>query len=273
MNAWELLKQSPLAPGEPEILLGFLFGKDREYVLTHSEIGLSPETIIKFKQLEKKRLAGWSIAVLVGEKEFYGLNFIVDKNVLVPRPETEMIVDEIRKLQVESPLFIDLGTGPGTIIITAAKYSKLNNADYIGIDISGRALSVAAQNAQAHNLSKEIKFIRGNLLKPVLKLLPDRNLIIAANLPYLTKKQIINSPSILKEPRLALDGGLNGLKYYRELFIQLQDIKYKSLHLFIEIDPSQKQKITALTKKYFPRGSFEIIKDLAGLDRLLIIKQ
>ncbi len=273
MNAWELLKQSTLAAGEPEILLGFLFGKDREYVLTHSEIGLSPETISRFKQLEKKRLAGWSLAVLIGEKEFYGLRFMVDKHVLVPRPETEMIVDEIRKLQSESPLVIDLGTGPGTIIITLAKFSKLNNASYFGIDISRRALIVATQNAKNHSLSNEIKFFQGNLLKPIRKQLSDRNLIIAANLPYLTKKQIAAAPSIQREPKIALDGGLNGLKYYRELFSQLHEIKYKSLSLFIEIDPSQKQKIISLTKKYFPLANFNLNKDLAGLNRLLVIKQ
>jgi len=273
MTAWELLKQSSLATGEPEILLGFLFGKNREYVLTHSEIGLSPETVKKFKQLEKKRLAGWSIAVLVGEKEFYSLSFKVDKNVLVPRPETEMIVDEIIKLQVESPLVIDLGTGSGAIIISLAIFSKLNNPEYIGIDISSRALGIAQQNAQRHNLLSEINFVRGNLLKPIIAQLPERNLVITANLPYLTKKQIASAPSIQKEPKLALDGGLDGLKYYRELFIQLQDIKYKSLYLFIEIDPGQSHKITALTKKYFPRANYEITKDLAGLDRLLIIKQ
>lgn len=273
MNVWELLKQSALPQGEPEILLGFLFGKDKEYVLTHSEIGLSSETIDKFRQLEKRRLAGWSIAVLIGEKSFYGLDFKVDKNVLIPRPETEMIVDEIINLHKESPLVIDLGTGSGAIIISLAIYAKLNNAQYIGIDISSRALSVAENNVSSHNLSSQIQLLRGNLLKPVLKLMTGRNIIIAANLPYLTKTQISRSPSIQKEPKLALDGGINGLRYYRELLAQLKQATYKSLSLYIEIDPSQVNKLSSLVKKYLPQASFEFKKDLAGFDRLLIIQE
>lgn len=273
MNLLQILKNSSLPQKETESLLAFLLNKNREFLIAHPEIKISPVQCKKLRELEKKRLAGWSIAVLIGQKEFYSLNFKVDKNVLVPRPETEMIVDEILKTNIVSPLIIDLGTGSGAIIIALAKNLKLDKAQFLAVDISSPALKIARQNAKLHKLNKKIKFYYGNLLLPILKLLPGQNLIIAANLPYLTKKQIIASPSIKREPKLALDGGTDGLKYYQALFEQLKTIKYKSLELFIEIDPSQTSKIKTLAKKYFPPHILEIKKDLAGRNRLLIIKK
>jgi release factor glutamine methyltransferase len=273
MTFLQLLKTSSLPPKETEILVASLLHKNREFLLTHLETKINLPLLKKFKKLEKKRLAGWSIAVLIGQKEFYGLSFKVDKNVLVPRPETEMIVDEVLTKNENDCLIIDLGTGSGAIIITLAKNLKTTKTNFLAIDISPSALKIAKQNAKLHKLDKKIKFFSGNLLTPILKLLPHKNLIIAANLPYLTKAQINNSPSIKREPKLALDGGSNGLKYYRALFKQLKTIKYKSLELLIEIDPSQTAKIKTLAKQYFSPECLEIKKDLASRNRLLVIKK
>jgi len=273
MTFLQLLKISSLPPKETEILAVFLLHKNREVLLTHPETKISSPLLKKFKKLEKRRLLGWSIATLVGQKEFYGLSFRVDKNVLVPRPETEMIVDEILKETENECLIIDLGTGSGAIIIALVKNLKIAKTKFLAVDISLRALKIAKQNAKLHKLDKKIKFFQGNLLTPILKLLPNKKLIIAANLPYLTKAQINNSPSIKWEPKLALDGGRDGLKYYQALFKQLNSVKYKALELLIEIDPSQTVKIKTLAKKYFPPKCLEIKKDLAGRNRLLIIKK
>jgi len=273
MTFLQLLKISSLPPKETEILVAFLLHKNREFLLTHPEIKINSPLLKKFKKLEKKRLTGWSIAVLIGQKEFYGLSFKVDKNILVPRPETEMIVDEVLTKNQNNCLIIDLGTGSGAIIIALAKNFKTAKAKFLAVDISLKALKIAKQNAQLHKLNKKIKFSQGNLLTPILKLLPNKNLVIAANLPYLTKTQINNSPSIKREPKLALDGGSDGLKYYRALFKQLKTIKYESLELLIEIDPSQTAKIKTLAKQYFFPECLEIKKDLAGRSRLLLIKK
>jgi len=273
MTFFQLLKISSLPPKETEILVTFLLHKNREFLLTHLETKISLPLLKKFKKLEKKRLLGWSIAALIGQKEFYSLNFKVDKNVLVPRPETEMIVDEILKEAENDSLIIDLGTGSGAIIIALAKNFKTTKNRFLAVDISSRALKIAKQNAKLHRLDKNIKFFQGNLLAPILKLLPNKKLIIAANLPYLTKTQINNSPSIKREPKLALDGGRDGLKYYQALFKQLKPVKYKALELLIEIDPSQTAKIKTLAKQYFSPKCLKIKKDLAGRNRLLIIKK
>jgi release factor glutamine methyltransferase len=273
MTFLQIRQQSSLPPKEVEILLTFLLKKSREYLLTHPETKISAATHREFKKLEKKRLTNWSIAVLIGQKEFYGLSFKVDKNVLVPRPETEMIIDEIKELKTNKPLIIDLGTGSGAIIVSLAKNLSPNSAKFMAVDISTSALKIAKENAKLNGVNRIIKFYHGNLLLPILKSLPSQNLVIAANLPYLTKEQIANSPSIKREPKLALDGGLDGLKYYLRLFKQLERIKYKSLSLFLEIDPSQTVKIKRITKHYFPGSSLEIKKDLAGLNRFVIIKK
>ena len=275
MTFLQILKQSPLPPKETELLVSFLLNKSREYILTHPEIDLPPTTYKKFLNLEKKRLANWSIAVIIGEKEFYGLNFKVDKNVLVPRPETEILVDEVLniiKSQNNNSLIIDLGTGSGAIITALAKNLKLSAAKYMAVDISAQALKIAKQNARIYKLDNIIKFYQGNLLTPIIKYLDGQDLIIAANLPYLTKAQIKNSPSIQYEPELALDGGKDGLKYYKILFKQLKRVNYNSLSLIIEIDPAQTTLLKALIKVNFPLVNIQTLKDYSGQNRFILLK-
>jgi len=283
----ELLANSLLEKKDAEILASFLLNKTRENILSHPEIKVNSSLYNKFKVLEKKRLNNYPIAYLIGEKEFYGLNFKVNKNVLVPRPETEIMVDNIidiykweinnseKSAIITEPFIIDIGAGSGAIIISIASELKrlfpngFKDFEFKAVDISANALKIAKHNAKSYQLDKTIKFYRGNLLNPIKKLLAERNLIITANLPYLTPTQVKESPSISREPKLALIAGNDGLKYYRELFKQLKNIKYKSLTLFCEIDSSQTSSINALAKDYFPQAKLEIIKDLSGLNRFL----
>ena len=308
----ELLYNNLLDKRDAEILASFLLEKSREYVLSHLEITVNYSVLKKFKKLEKKRLENYPIAYLTGKQEFYGLDFIVNKNVLVPRPETEIMVDEIinifkgaansfestnfsgtnfnstkvssasaldvlSDMPLDKPIIIDIGTGSGAIIISLATELKrllpsdFENFEFKAIDISKKALKVAKNNSIIHKLNKTINFYRGNLLEPITKLLSDKNLIIAANLPYLNPSQVKESPSISQEPKLALIAGNDGLKYYLELFEELKNIKYKSLTLFCEIDQSQSEKIISVAEIFFPSASCEIIKDLSGLDRFLMI--
>lgn len=292
MTFSQILKISPLAPRETEILVAFLLHKDREFLLTHPETIIAPNINKKLKKLIKQRLSGWSSAVLVGQKEFYGSTFKVDKNVLIPRPETEMIVDEVLDLIKEencNVTVVDVGTGSGAIIIASANELKKTNlkqykkTNFFALDISTRALKIAKENALKNKQAKKINFFHGNLLKPLINKravqLASR-LIITANLPYLTTHQVKLSPSIQKEPRLALIAGEGGLKYYRELFQQLKVFKTKkksnlsnsSFTVLCEIDPSQTTKIKSLIKKIFSGADIKIKKDLAGKNRLVIIK-
>jgi release factor glutamine methyltransferase len=171
-----------------------------------------------------------------------------------------------------------LGTGSGAIIITLAVELKkqtpelFKKTNFLAVDISRLAVKIAKQNAKIQQLDKKVEFFIGDLLKPLVKKIKNKNLIIAANLPYLTAKQIRQAPTIQKEPHQALNGGADGLKYYRELFKQLKTVKYRAIALFCEISPEQKIKIKILAKKYFPGQKIIILKDWRKKDRLLIIK-
>ena len=277
MTINQIINNCKLGPEEGLSLLSFIEQKPIVVLLTHLEQRVTAYNFQKFRILEKRRLNNWPFAYLTGQKEFFGLNFQVNKNVLIPRPETELIVEEIIKEVINQPnitrFIIDLGTGSGAIIVSLAKNIKQTNIKFFASDISQSALRIAKKNAKGNSVNKRIKFFRGNLLKPVIKNLKNKDLIITANLPYLTKAQIKKSPSISREPKLALDGGPGGLKYYEELFKQLRDISYRSLFLMIEIDPTQTTKIKSLAKKYFSLADLEMQLDLAGRQRFAIIKK
>lgn len=271
---------------EAEILLSEILKKPREFIIAHPEKKLAAGQTAKFQFQISLRLKGEPIAYLTGHKEFYGLNFKVNKNVLIPRPETELMVDEALKIAAHPPwlaknetgisqpkTFIDVGAGSGCIAITLA---KLIRQQFIAIDISEKALVAARKNAKLNGVNKQIKFLKGGLLSPIihnsLSIIHD-SLIILANLPYLTKKQIKNSPSIKREPEIALYAGKNGLALYEKLFRQAKKIKTaKNIIILCEFDPRQTAEIKQLIKRELPKAALQIKKDLNGLNRLVIIK-
>ncbi|MDD4332872.1 MAG: peptide chain release factor N(5)-glutamine methyltransferase [Patescibacteria group bacterium] len=273
---------------EAEILLSHILNKPREYILTHSEKKLSLKQISKFNRLVKKRSKGEPTAYLIGYKYFYGNKYLVNKNVLIPRPETELLIDETAHLasHISRRLnLIDIGTGSGNIIISLAKKFSSGHPkisfNFFGLDISLNALRIAKQNAKLNKVQNKIKFIQGNLLKPILdnpKYLNNsknpNDLIIIANLPYLTPEQIKKSASIKYEPKLALQAGSDGLKYYYKLFQQIKKLQslYAVRYILCEIDPGQNTKIKKLIKKELPHAKLKIKKDLAGLNRLVILE-
>ena len=269
---------------EAEILLSAILKKPREFLLAHGERKLTASQISNFKLKISRRLGGEPVAYLTGHKEFYGLDFIVNKNVLIPRPETELMVEEALKLVTHDSkpcpsgrraiTLIDLGTGSGCVAITLTKLTKQK---LMAIDISKKALAVAKQNAKLHGVAKNIKFFKGDLLEPLLNskfVIRHSSFVILANLPYLDskwKKLLKSSDSLgLKfEPKVAIAGGADGLSLYRKLAKQIKSLKKLNLTLLCEIGhlhgPKMK-KIFSFAKK------IQIKKDLSGLNRLAIIK-
>jgi release factor glutamine methyltransferase len=277
-------ENSALTNLDQEVLLAWLLKSSREFVLTHPETKLSELVQKKFQQLELKRLNNWPLAYLTGSKAFYNLNFKVSPAVLTPRPETEELVDHaltaIKNSSVRRLAIIDLGTGSGAIICSLAQtltmlHGSLADYDFYAVDISAAALKLARTNAKNFHLTPKIKFILGDLLQPLSQQLFTENyeeIIITANLPYLTPTQITAAPSISREPRLALDGGPDGLRYYRRLFRQLKALKLKSsLQILCEIDPSSAEKLPALLPTYFSNFSYQAQRDLSGHIRFINI--
>jgi len=261
-----------------EILLSTILKKDKVFLLTYPNKSISKQKEILFKKLIQKRITGWSVAVIIGYKYFYNLKFIVNKNVLVPRPETEIIVDEVLK-QKDFDILIDLGTGSSCIITSI--YKNLNKAlqnkiSFYGLDISNKALNISKKNSVLHKI-KKINFVKSDLMEYFLKnkeLLKDKNIIITANLPYLTLQQIKNSPSIHREPVLALESGPDGLKHYRRLFKELKKLSplFQSCLIYCEIDGSQTKNFKSIVKKNYSQAKLRVIQDLSKNDRIISIQ-
>lgn len=280
-----IINQSPLAIQESRLLLYHLSGSTLESLLSHPETTLKLAVYQKYKKLEKKRLSGWPLAYLTGHKDFYSRRFLVTPAVLIPRPETEMIVDLVIETLKNKPYdqIIDIGTGSGAIIISLVSEIKrhlpaiFKKIKFSASDISTAALKIAKANANLNKVSPQVTFKHGHLLKPFLSGLQKNNyqsLLITANLPYLTPQQIAASPTIQKEPRLALDGGTDGLDLYRQLFKQIAELKQATpLTMILEIDPSQSRKIISLARALISGSSSQIILDLAGKKRFVLISR
>lgn len=215
-----------------------------------------------------------------GWTEFYKLRFKLTPDVLIPRPETELLVDEVIKV-VNSELLnhipstiniLDIGTGSGCIAISVAK--NLPNAKVIATDISPEALKVAEQNAKFHQVEDQIIFIESDLLSFVATTNSQPPTIMVANLPYIpTARLLLIDPLVSQfEPTLALDGGQDGFELYRQLFQQMTAKKYLPKIFIAEIDDSQAEIALAEVKKYFPQSSAQVKKDLSLRDRILIFQ-
>ncbi len=264
-------QQYPQVPlGDIELLLTKSLHRSLNYLYKNPEKILNRSSQSTFWRLLQRRATHHSVAYLLSHKEFYGLDFLVNKHTLIPRPDSEVLIDEalqyLQKNKISSPNIIDVGTGSGCLILTLAKNYK-QSAEFYAVDNSGRALQVAKTNTRKHGLKNKIKFVKSNLLN---KLAKNKFDLVLANLPYLTKKQL-REPSIKKEPRNALYGGADGLYFYKTLLKQLPEYLNKKYLILLEIDPEQELAIQKIAETYLPKAKLEIIKDLSQQARALKI--
>ncbi len=264
-NLASLLLAANLDPREGRDLLSHVLKKPTSYLIAHPETTLTPVQAKNFTALATKRRRGVPYAYLTGHQGFYGLDFFVTNNVLIPRPETEQLVDWVlgRVKKTEAATIVDVGTGSGCIAVTLARY--LPKAHVIASDLSEKALVVAKKNARANGVSKRIAFRRGSLLACV-KASENFDLVVA-NLPYLTKAQLKNVPH---EPKLALHGGTRGLALIEKLITQI--IGHGIASAILEIDPAQKPWLTAIGDRIHGYR-YEFLSDLAGRTRFFILKE
>jgi release factor glutamine methyltransferase len=273
---------------DAEVLLAHVLGQPREFLIAHDTDHVGFFQQLQYKHLVRKRAQNFPASQLMGTKGFFGLDFDVTKQTLIPRPDTEIIVEEVLKLlplvgggregvtQKENLCIIDVGTGSGCIPIAIAKHttaSRLQTTFYAS-DISKKALRVAKKNAKRHNVDLILK--QGNLLEPFYSEIKNlkSNIVLTANLPYLTEEQFATEPSIQHEPKSALVAEKQGLALYEELLQQIKSITHYSvpITLYCEIDPTQSERMRALIHTYLPEATIEIVKDLCGLDRIFAIK-
>lgn len=232
MTIDKLLKESKLPAVEKEILLAYVLRKDRSYLKGFGEKVVSSDRVTKYRNLIARREKHEPIAYILGYKEFYGLKFLVNSSVLIPREETETLVTNILKVTKGGKLtVVDVGTGSGCIAIALA----VNNPDLTiyATDKSSQALKVAKKNAVLHKVDKRITFLESDLLDD-LKIQVD---IFGANLPYIPTRNWEVLPSEIKnfEPRLALDSGKSDKELYDKLFEQSAKILKPGGKVFYEI--------------------------------------
>ena len=265
-NSLNKLKQKNIYNPELDlrILLKHSSKKNNEIIL--SNLKLEDINIVKFKSLLQKRINRQPIAKIINNKSFWKNDFYVNNFVLDPRPETELIIEEVLNIYKNKNLklkILDIGTGSGCIAISLAKEFK--NAFITAIDISKEALKVAEKNLKIHNCNNNVQ----------LKMVDFKNIntefdLIVSNPPYLTKNQFHNADPEVRnfEPKLALVGGDDGLKFYREYSNNLKNLMNKSAHFICEIGINQRQDCEEIFQNSGLNLS-NIVHDLQGIERIL----
>lgn len=266
----QLSQTSSTARLDAELLLAHVLGWSRAGVIAERQHALSAEQQAVFRGLVARRVALEPVAYLVGHKQFYGLDFEVGPAVLVPRPETELLVDLglsfARQVGAGSRTLLaaDIGTGSGCIAIALAVHWP--EALVTAVDISLEALLVAERNILRHNLSARVRLVQGDLLAP----LDSPVDLILSNPPYTVLEEI--APGVrLHEPRLALDGGPDGLAPYQRLLAQAPAKLRPGGAVMLEIGATQGQAVAAIAARHFPKADISVHKDLADLDRVVTI--
>lgn len=253
---------------ESDLLLAFILKKPKEFLFLHPEKHLTTEQRKEFKQLAKRRLKGEPFAYIVGYKYFCGLKFLINKHVLIPRPETEWLVEQATQIiknklnqTVNEIKVLDMGTGSGCIAVSLAKhFAKQKRVQLTASDVSVKALAVAKQNAKQHKV--KINFVQSNLFQRYF----GRFDVVIANLPYIPLKDYKKLKATLRfEPALALHDKTNSFVLYKKFLKQLPDHLRKNAVVLLETDPGSKGTLP------LPK-SHRWYKDLRGLWRYVIIK-
>lgn len=260
----EVLAGSGLDRLDAELFLGEVLNFSPTELFARPDFAVSEDACAQFRSFEKMRLAGKSVAAILGHKEFFGFDFFVDENVLIPRPETELLVEEILKIAPQS--LLEVGTGSGCVAISVKK--NLPNCRVSASDVSPAALAVVRKNAK--NLGAEIEFSESDLLA---KISGEFELVVA-NLPYIPDESVEIQKSVADfEPRLALFGGADGLDLLRRLLTQISELARKPQFVLLEFGGgAQTEILEKFARTLFPDSEIKILSDLAGIPRVLKLK-
>lgn len=253
---------------EAEILLIHVLGISRSTLLTHPERRLATDQLSRYRTLVEERERGFPLPYLTGVVEFYGLDIEVTPEVMIPRPDTEVLVE--LALARRPATVIDVGTGSGCIAVALA--TNLPDVAVYAIDISRPSLAVARSNAERHGVEDRIQFMVGDLLDRR----PAPVDVIVSNPPYVSADEWAALPSAIRhhEPRLALDGGPDGLEVIRRLLSQAEGLLEPGGVLLVEIGASQGRAVQEIAETAFPEDgtTIRIHPDLAGRDRVLEVQ-
>jgi len=252
---------------DAEVLLAFCLKCDRLEFLKNPDLKINKNKLSRYAKLIERRLEYEPVAYITGRKEFWSFTLEVNKDVLIPRPDTEIIVEEALAIgkKIIAPRIVDIGTGSGAIALALAK--ELPEAEITATDISPAALKIAKKNARNLKLEKNIEFFKGDLFAPVKGLFD----IIASNPPYISAAEYENLPHGVKdfEPQIALLAGQTGVEFYEKLIYQSKNHLKKDGWLLMEIGAPQAEKILDIMKECAFFENIDVRRDYAGHDRVI----
>ena len=250
---------------ESELLLRHTLKISRVQLYLDLDCELTSKEEEAFWHLIERRLNGEPAAYITRHREFYGLDFYVDPSVLIPRPESELLVEKALKLAQNHtvPTIAEIGTGCGVIAISLAL--NLPQTKIYATDISAAALKVALFNCQKHGVANRICLLQGDILDP----LPEPVDLIVTNLPYVKESELLPIHSANSEPLLALNGGSDGLEKIRQLCRQANTKLCPDGYLLLEIGQGQRKAVTIFLRSLFPSAKIEVTPDLGGIDRVV----
>lgn len=253
---------------EAEILLRHVLNLSRAQFYLQLGRGLTTQQKQTFRELVQRRLTGEPTAYITGHREFFGYDFYVDRRVLIPRPESELLVEKAFNIADSRIIdtIADIGTGSGAIAVILAV--RLPKAKVYATDISADALEVARLNAEKHGVLNRITFRHGDMLEP----LPEPVDLIIANLPYVRKAEIPQTGPLSYEPRSALDGGDAGLDKITALCHQASGKLRPDGNLLLEIGQGQAEAVVSLLRRLFPSAQIEVTRDPGGIERVVSVR-
>ena len=252
-----------------EVLLSHVLGKDRIYLYTHYDQPLIQEELDAFRPLVQERAKGHCVAAIIGEKDFMGLTFKVNDKVLIPRPDTETLIEHVLgTYQKDSKVrILDVCTGPGTILLSLLHY--LPNACGVGLEISTDALTVAEENRERFNLNDRVQLLESDMFS-ALDGKAEKYDLIVSNPPYIrTGDAKLLSQDVLNEPYIALFGGEDGLEFYRILAKKCGTYLKPQGRIAFEIGYDQAEEVKSLLKEASHYSNIQCIADLGGNNRVV----
>lgn len=257
---------------DAQVILCHILKVERLYLIINKDRALTHKEILEYNKMIEERLSGMPVQYIIANQEFMGMDFYVEEGVLIPRPDTEILIEKILESIDQSKKFtiVDIGTGSGAITISLA--SLIKNSQIYSIDISTKALDIARKNANKHGVTSKINFLKGSLFEP----LEDMDIkgevdILVSNPPYIPSSEIdrLQIEVSRYEPRIALDGGEDGLDFYRKIVNNAPEYLRPDGLLALEVGHDQARKVADLMKGNNKYVDIQITKDLAGIERVV----